>query len=789
MRTRISAENIPLRSPDRPKFKRDPPTPSPPSRRFILDKEPSGPKIRAPISANQPTREEDTGLVVPREPPSPSSPIVASKAIPRRNDWTPPRNTTTEAVTPVVDQTSAQTSAEERAFPAGFMRSFTFEDQGLALPSTQKATIDPTSRRRIELLNGLRPEPHSKAKAKKSGARERDSTTVRQRKKSPAKKAMTITNLVTSNYFGQTDGQDESPMMQYLTATQAQTLNDEGDSHGRLDVALTRQKSKSSKTTAQKAKRKVTSPSTALKALEAQEAIFGSASQLAKSDPDTIEPHITPAPTQQTAPLSIESTTPKSMRGTSRYLKSRNLWSVSARDDDNALLYGDLADPTDTPVPKKTLAGKDGVVHAAATGPRSSLRGGGASPFDIDDYSSILLPQQFPTFKLPATRAMHTSNREGSPKKDQNAHDEASPKEQRLEVLKHPPEAAEELASDQKPSFGELSTPDLQQQLSSYGFKPVKKRERMIAILEKQWNEEHGVAATTPEEGSAILRKHGDFLSNLHDIASRPQPKLKKPRKRKSEEVSAGDAVLKKATKRARKVKDPNAPKPEPKKRAPKKKKDAVEQPGEVVIDVDAAVDPDVVQEMKPEPKKRGRKKKAELGGETRPEILDVDEAVLSTIVQVEAKTKKRSRQKTMPAPPADAPIPSPTKISAATAIETAADTVKIKSSSSAEEDPSRMDSDSIGYKIRAAIMRESADSAGSGRDHVKDPTWHEKMLMYDPIVLEDLATWLNTKGLALVDEDEEVSALQVRDWCESNGVCCLWRGGWRGQKGKAAED
>jgi Slx4 endonuclease len=72
-------------------------------------------------------------------------------------------------------------------------------------------------------------------------------------------------------------------------------------------------------------------------------------------------------------------------------------------------------------------------------------------------------------------------------------------------------------------------------------------------------------------------------------------------------------------------------------------------------------------------------------------------------------------------------------------------------------------------------------------RDHQRDPTWHEKILMYEPIVLEDLATWLNTEGLRLVGEDREVSALEVRAWCEMKGVCCYGvGGGWRGSaKGK----
>ncbi|CAF9929724.1 5'-flap endonuclease [Imshaugia aleurites] len=68
----------------------------------------------------------------------------------------------------------------------------------------------------------------------------------------------------------------------------------------------------------------------------------------------------------------------------------------------------------------------------------------------------------------------------------------------------------------------------------------------------------------------------------------------------------------------------------------------------------------------------------------------------------------------------------------------------------------------------------------------VKNLTWHEKMLMYDPIVLEDLTVWLNTEGLGRVGEDDEVCPSLVKEWCEERSVCCLWRenlkGGARGR-------
>ncbi len=93
-------------------------------------------------------------------------------------------------------------------------------------------------------------------------------------------------------------------------------------------------------------------------------------------------------------------------------------------------------------------------------------------------------------------------------------------------------------------------------------------------------------------------------------------------------------------------------------------------------------------------------------------------------------------------------------------------------------------------------------------------PTWHEKILMYDPIVLEDFTIWLNDQGVRVPswvrkpekarrpskkkkrkpDEDDEgdegavergdVKKLRpwmVQKWCEDMSICCLWKDGLRG--------
>lgn len=112
--------------------------------------------------------------------------------------------------------------------------------------------------------------------------------------------------------------------------------------------------------------------------------------------------------------------------------------------------------------------------------------------------------------------------------------------------------------------------------------------------------------------------------------------------------------------------------------------------------------------------------------------------------------------------------------------------------------------------------------STGPSNDMAK-PSWYEKILLYDPIVLEDLTAWLNDRGVRVetkivkarpqvkatkkkkkrkkkeaesevelveqaggaVDEYESVRAVlqpwMVQRWCEDKSICCLWKEGLRG--------
>lgn len=62
-----------------------------------------------------------------------------------------------------------------------------------------------------------------------------------------------------------------------------------------------------------------------------------------------------------------------------------------------------------------------------------------------------------------------------------------------------------------------------------------------------------------------------------------------------------------------------------------------------------------------------------------------------------------------------------------------------------------------------------------------KNLTWYEKILLYDPIVLEDLADWLDKVGLSRVGYAGKVTPRMTKQWCESQSICCVWRENLRG--------
>jgi hypothetical protein len=705
--------------------------------------------------------------------------LELEKALPRRLDWTPPAH-----------KTDATTGTPEFAVPAikfsRDLQSFQFAITSTAgsgnakLATKLDADGEATKRRRIDLVitshTLAQPPPLTKTEPVKTGPKKRN--------KSPAKKALTITGLATSHYGEEhLQARKTAPMLEYLTATQVNA--DSVTEPTRVKAAK-----KNSKPTAKGSrgtkkaplKSRLVSPTSAMKTANGLDVVFGSASQLARDESptllrDTLEAlkqseiclSSDPISPQRTQPFSVESTSPQACRGTSRFVKRRNLWSAAGRDEDNALLHVDTVDLVDSPAVRQALAGKDVLLQpggfeglkatSASNGHDTpSIRKSGRL-LDIDD---IVTPGPSGVGSRAQVRSYHTSR---------------ALEEVRLEPA--PPEKGngETLSPDKttaappkpaplKPNYAGFSIHDLQKQITAYGFKAVKKREKMVELLDRCWEDKYGPSSPGEDnaaDAQAETLTHGDFLSKVHDISARPAPKVKKaPRAKRKSEADAATPTTKEPKKR--KKAEPKAPKPTSKEaKAPRKrtaKSPAVVDDSMDVYDLGA---PDVTQ----------------AGGEGATAKAATAATKGKSPAKRTAKVTKEATNPTTPPPTLPVGASSRENRNDAGSDSHSGNTAVAAPVLTPEQTPPVPD---IHSQIHAAIHAPSSRSE-SQVGNKPSPTWREKILMYDPIVLEDLTVWLNTKGFRAIGEDREVGPLEVRAWCEQNGVCCLWKNGWGGRR------
>ena len=649
------------------------------------------------------------------------------------------------------------TTAPQEDTPSLPITSFAYEGStSLPVPSSKSDGKHVTKRRKIDLIdlgsqNGVHNESPLTSVA---------NTTSKPKKTAAPKKYTTITSLSTALY-GHKASEITSPIATYLksTKTQVEEVTDPPD------PSIPKPKAKKARRVSKKLKPKpiVLSPGSALKVYDVQDVVFGSASQLTEQHhfkPSTTITHSKkrhmerfdissdPVSTQLTQPISIQSETPRTIRGTNKFARTKNLWGAAGRYDDNALFHVESVDLFDSPSIKDALNTHSrpwnfNTTSLAAQGEARQKRSDPAvtNIYDIDDvttpaWNAVKLNHSVTSFSQ--RRNLHTSPTRGSPRKVSRASLEVS-KTQSPKTKEKVSKAT--MPKPSKPSYAVLTTPELTRQLTAFGFKKIKKRETMIEVLEKCWESKHGPPPTTdpvpqPIDDPVTPVKQSDFLSKVHGISARPEPKVKKiPKPRKPREPK-GSPKVKKST-------EPKEKKP----RAPRKSraKPVVVESSDLELKHNEDANPD-----------------------KSPDTDHIPTLPVKSAAKPRAKRQTKSR-----------PAKEPSGLEAVE--DTAATTVEDKSITRSDqilqEAPNLPD---IQKQITRAI---TTFQAAPYRNHQVDPTWHEKILMYDPIVLEDLTMWLNTEGFGKINEDREVGALEVRDWCESRGVCCLWRGGWRGNK------
>lgn len=444
------------------------------------------------------------------------------------------------------------------------------------------------------------------------------------------------------------------------------------------------------------------SPETAIKRTEDQDLIFGTSSQLARDESPILMRDIQQAIKASESmgnrstltldgdvPIADPLGTPKTTC-MAPFMASKNLWSVAARGLDGALLNAEVIDLVNTPKPlnASSVASKSGFLAMTASS-KSSLS---KTDPGIDRNPSTRPEAEINSVHIATPETCDSTTQRHFPRSIA----EASLRQRRksrspIKIHKLPNNSdakVHESLSNQMPNYQGFTTADLGKEVASYGFKAIKRRTEMIALLERCWESQRRIA-----------------LQSLPSQANIPQ--------------------------------------------FPEK-----------------AANPDTGKTVRPS-KKKGKPPKSNAPP-------NADEA--TAVHDCPAKKRRGRPLKITPTasnqPPPQTPSPTPSLKPPALHPPSPIFQSLPPSGSPASPTPT------LFSQITRAI------STFPPTHSAQNPTFHERILLYEPIVLEDLTCWLNTVGLSHVGVDEEVPPKVVKEWCERGGVCCFWREyGWRAKR------
>jgi hypothetical protein len=666
------------------------------------------------------------------------------EAVKRRTDWTPPvpRAKATDVTPAPAGQSefgltaSGSIQSEERT--KGFTDLFgSFGFTKLDKNAVGKKPLEaegPRKRKLIELITT------SVSAAAAASSME----------KVPRKKPRTITDQATSAYNDEEELPTKpAPLLQYFSY---QTME-----QGRNDVFKVppKPRSKSPVKGSSKTKRGsaqapiLLSPESALKQSGHQDFVFGTSSQLAREDSPTLLRDLHEA-MQASNEVdeddllgdSIHETMAVATQGRTKPSTKRNLWSAAARDVAGELLEVEIVDLVDSPAVTKQLK----VPVVPATGfsgneeddevwhdiERVSEKLSQADPASEDTQQTIGLEE--------VSRTMQELNQQIIECKEENSRSKAEmrkpvvnkspPKNYKLarenespaRTAKSPAKASAKSAKStdlQRPNFSSYTTAQLAKEIASYRFKPVKNRDQMITLLEKCWEGKNRIAL-------------GALGTNIISIAP---SESSKPAARISSQMTASS---------------PKRPRGRPRKGS----------------------------ETLSPPKQPTKSKVGKPKATNTVEYLEMDSDTPLSQIRTPKKSKKKAKEPAEDISDSDSQVtPSPPRRNASQA---RTPPLPLKLSASIDIDISRELSPTSSQRHLFTHITRAMRNEPPSKDPSM-PSWHEKVLLYDPIILEDLTVWLNTGALEKVGWDGEVEPKEVKKWCESKSICCLWKENLRG--------
>lgn len=559
-------------------------------------------------------------------------------------------------------------------------------------------------------------------------------------KKTKPRKMTTITAHATARYVPDDVGKSNS-LRRYFPVEQESTAEETRSTEKKSSKAKRNKNDKSSKTAAAP-EHMVLSPEAAFKRFDDQDLLFGTWSQLERDESPTLvretqmalhasESIMTadkePFPSQGGVSASSTSST------VSRFTSSRNLWSVAARDSDGSLVQAEVLDMVDSPDLRDSLSN---VSQSA--------------PKQVDEEKKKER-QEYVWVEIDDTPKSHSKNAKGSSQRSSfpPTRETPSPSTQSVDQADHQPaqSGGGSTIPPEMPRYNGFTDAELAKQIAAYGFKPVKGRDKMIELLQKCWESKHlragkHTGSTTtgsrPQSSASSKSIHQPDITENRAEAVKPSKQPTQKSRTKSQSKTGSHLVDEKNQSLR-------------KQRGGGRKKSALKQHTD-------------------EKAKSG--KQPEHSSSRFHHVEEIEDSEDELIPSPSRLQQNRySSRSTTPLPLTLSEAPRPTTSS--TTSSKVQESISISTRTSSADSATANFLPDLATQITKAIRAQPRMQSVNGR---KRPTWHEKILMYDPIVLEDLAAWLNTEGLGLVGEDREVSAGFVRQWCESRGICCCWK-------------
>ncbi|THC93051.1 hypothetical protein EYZ11_007477 [Aspergillus tanneri] len=417
---------------------------------------------------------------------------VATK---RRFDWTPTKDTIDQA-TEVEEIGSAERPSNRFGT---LLAEYNFSDSSSAAHNNTRSLEAGafTKRRRIELVDSsLNPVSKAIAPSTDKPLTDNDQSTTaykpKKRLQKQSKKLTTLTARVTARY------NEDLAEIPDLTATH----KDGTSANTKSSKSKAREKTKSAP---QEPEFIVLSPEAATKCLDDQDLIFGTCSQLQREDSPKLRRETQTAfyeseKSNTAEPVSshIQSTRSKTSSSTtiSRFTAPRNLWSIAARDSEGSLAQ----------VAVLNLSGESGLSETSATNynhtSRQKSRNKDAGTVGSIGSNDISEPNEISSTKKGlSTGASQIINNTTEKTNSQTA-----------------------VPRPTMPRYGGFTDAELSKQIATYGFKPLRNRQKMIELLQKCWESKHGKDSNgdNEKEQQKFLQVYQYFSENNHEAQESP---------------------------------------------------------------------------------------------------------------------------------------------------------------------------------------------------------------------------------------------------------------------------